>query len=601
MIVTIIIVLLIGFGVYSTVQAWPGLSARETQTKTLSKLIRRWLGIALAVLTTIGLSATSTGLFAYIAFSYVSGLLQESLNLPEPVATLFAALSAIPLALAFKFSLSLNKWRRIAGLCFVFLLVAGFSFARYSMDDELTFSLDGRTTAGYSIRENGKIRRCVSPGKADRKTGAKCHTMTPRVKQFFDETTENEPTIFTEKTPDVFFNLQSGEPTIWFCPRGDETYRFSRIPIHNPWSGTACMAATPELVRMVRISKKEKPESETKEKPDQDEPAPPQKKKLALVPDSLEPVIPFHESFEDGHQGALVMRGGWKLDALPKETSCPEGSHCACVKGMGTLSIDISAEIPWFPLSDVMWNKETHYPTRLMRLRVFGRDLRIVVTIHGENLSEHSRNKKSRARLYHNVIDKDDPARSWARDGEIHTGRRDPIQLKSGWKTITAMVWGDELESKEDPVRTHEDPIKEWIERGKHVPCNWADKVVDVLPFVDDCRNNRIYKSKKVLETVDHKTVVDYPGARIFLADIVATMETERAYTNQATIKRRGSSPKSIVTLTPRLSVHNGEFWRRSHEWDGGPPKILYRIKGFEVAITHPYNGTICVDDIHIQ
>lgn len=589
MIITVIIVLLLSYGIWTTLQERADIFEEKPETKTAidPELLRkrfkrrsiiRWLIIGGLIALTVGFSATSTTIYAFYAFDYVRDKLVSELGLAFNLATFIAALAALPAALAFKFSLSHQEWKRNVGLAIWFAFVASFSLARYLIEDELTFSLDGKTKSGYALLDNGKVKRCGSPGAIERTTGAQCHYMIPEVAQYLKDATDSKPPIYYAKKPEVFFNLNTGEPTVWFCEMVDGGYRYSRIPIRNPETGQPCEKATSALVRKVTLPQEEK-ESEAKKapakpKPDHLKTAHKESSKL----DRLKPVLPLHHNFEGGNEGILKMSGGWKLDALPEKTKCNSGEHCACVHRKGSIRIPIKTELTW---KDRM---------RTLSFAVYGRDVRILV-LHMNKVYTASGTDSNMILLSHNVIDGNNPPLSWVQKNATPGKTTKPTELPPGWKTINASVWAAGLARNREPRRTHKQPIREDVPYEREEDCDTWDRIGDILPFVDRCLDGRVINTYYRNQVTGYNTIVDYDGATVYGGAIFARMGAQT----------KNKKKTTFLYLTPRMRVFEGELLREELHWQGGPPDTTAKLQAFEIKLAHPYDGMVCVDDIKLN
>ncbi len=589
MVITAIIVLLICYGIWTTLQERADIFEEKTDaqdavdSELLAKrfkrrTITRWLVIGGLITLTVGFSATSTTIYAFYAFDYVRDKLVSELGLAFNLATFIAAIAALPAALAIKFSLSSQEWKRNVGLAIWFAAVASFSLARYLIEDELTFSLDGKTKSGYALLDNGKVKRCGSPGAVERTTGAKCHYMIPEVAQYLNDAKENKPPIYYAEKPEVFFNLNTGEATVWFCEMVDGGYRYSRIPIRNPETGQPCESATRALVRKVTLPPQER-EPETKKTPIKTAPA--QLKAAHQAPtkiDHLKPALPLHHNFEGGSEGVLKMSGGWKLDALPENTQCYDGNHCACVYRQGTIRIPIKTELTW------------KQRMRVLSFAVFGRDVRISVS-HNNKIYAASGASSNRVVLNHNVIEGNRPPLSWAQTQRRVDKPQKPKKLSAGWKTITASLRAAGLAKKREPRRTHQRAVREAVPYEKEEDCDGWDYVGDIFPFIDKCIDGRIMNTYYRKQITGYNTIVDYDGATVYGGTIFAQLSAKDVVKKKTTFSH----------LTPRMRVFEGELLREELHWDGGPPETPVRMWGFEIKLAHPYDGMVCVDDIKLN
>jgi hypothetical protein len=351
-------------GALLTYQQWEDRGQPAIQ-RQLAKL---WVGISLLAIILIGLTATSTGLFAWYLYHRLAGELANS-GFATGLAKTFAALAALPLAIFVTWAISLTEWKRNVGLAGLFLVVAACSYARYVHRDTTAFSAEtGASLDGYTVLLDGYLKRCDT--SFDRASGQPCLPITPVVQQFLAKVAhaatclEGEP-FFDEDgnilgvdppseacrakhraaqqvfiaSPTIFFNLnpatELAEPIIWHCERGDGAFHFVRIPIRDPMTGEECSPVTEEMIGRWRrgeppiiLTMQNEPEL-----PEATTPPPASPSSLPASP------VPFIEDFEDGHHTSVDFSEGWTLDMLPKKRSCSQGSHCMCTRGQGSINI----------------------------------------------------------------------------------------------------------------------------------------------------------------------------------------------------------------------------------------------------------------------
>jgi hypothetical protein len=433
-------------GALLTYQQWDD-RARPAVQRQLTKL---WVGISLLAIVLIGLTATSTGLFAWYLYHRLASELANS-GFATGLAKTFAALAALPLAIFATWAISLTEWKRNVGLAGLFLAVAACSYARYVHRDTTTFSAEtGESLDGYTVLLDGYLKRCDT--SFDRASGQPCLPITPVVQQFLAKVAhaatclEGEP-FFDEDgnilgvdppseacrakhretqqvfvgSPTIFFNLnpatELAEPIIWHCERNDEAFHFVRIPIRDPMTGEECAPVTEAMIgRWRRGEPPIAPATQDEhELPEETAPLPVSPSQLPALP------MPFVEDFEDGHHPIVGFSNGWILDMLPAKRSCTQGSHCMCTSGQG--SINIARGIPFANDSDVLRSV-------IFDLLV-GHNHKITITLGSE--------KQSPLAIFkHRTQANNDTApvtTAWFKIGD--PASQPPATLTPGWYTIT--------------------------------------------------------------------------------------------------------------------------------------------------------------------